>query len=65
LSGRARAEIAKVSAQLHQVAVVPNVLVELQAVVCGRRIRDHREPSVRPVERWLDDDAADAVRCRR
>ena len=37
--------------QLHQVAVGAEGLMELQAMIGGRRIRDHREASVRPVER--------------
>ena len=58
----AAAEIAQgLGPQLHQVAVRPERLVELQTVVGRRRIRDDREPPVGPVERArLDDDPADA-----
>jgi hypothetical protein len=57
-----RAEIAEgLSPELHQVAVGSERLVELQAVIGRRRIRDHRKTSVRPVElAGFDDHAADA-----
>ena len=56
------AEVAQgLGAQLHQVAVGAERLVELQAVVGRRRVGDDGEPAVGPVERaGLDHDAADA-----
>ena len=46
-----RAEIAqRFGPQLHQVAVGAERLVELQSVVGGRRLGDHRKAPVGPVE---------------
>ena len=58
----ARAEVAqRLRADLHQIAVHAERLVELKAVVRGGRIGDDREAAVRPVERArVDDHTADA-----
>src|SRR3712207_8461638 len=45
-------------AELHAVRVGPERFVELQAVISRRRLRNHRKPSVGPVEGpGVDDDA--------
>ena len=57
-----RAEVSQgLGPQLHQIAVCTERFVELEPVICGRRIRDHRKSAVRPVELpRLDDRPTDA-----